>query len=40
MPSNVTLEEATKCALSLAHCEPNRKRIAFTVLANKVRELI
>ena len=40
MPPKVTLEQATKFALSLARGEPNRERIAFTVLADKVRELI
>ena len=40
MPPKVTLEQATKFALSLARGEPNRERIALTVLADKVRELI
>lgn len=40
MPPKVTLEQATKFALSLARGEPNREQIAFTVLADKVRELI
>jgi pyruvate dehydrogenase (quinone) len=40
MPPKVTLEQATKFALSLARGEPNRDRIALTVLADKVRELI
>jgi len=37
--SKVTLEQAPKFAWSLAHGEPNRERITFTVLANKPREL-
>lgn len=40
MPPKVTFDQATKFALSLARGEPNRERIAFTVLADKVRELI
>jgi pyruvate dehydrogenase (quinone) len=40
MPPKITLEQATKFALSLARGEPNRERIALTVLADKVRELI
>lgn len=38
--SKVTLEQASEFALSLAHGEPNREQIAFTVLANKPRELV
>lgn len=40
MPPKITLEQATKFALSLARGEPNRERIALTILADKVRELI
>lgn len=40
MPPKVTLDQATKFALSLARGEPNRERIALTILADKVRELI
>ena len=40
MPPKVTLEQATKFALSLARGEPNRERIAITILADKVREPI
>jgi hypothetical protein len=39
-PLKVTLEQATKFALSLARGEPNRELIALTVLTDKVRELI
>ncbi len=40
MPPKVTLEQATTFAWSLARGEPNREQIAFTVVADKVRELI
>ena len=40
MPSKVTLEQAFKFAQSLARGEPNRDKIALTVLSDKVRELI
>jgi pyruvate dehydrogenase (quinone) len=40
MPAKVTLEQATKFAESLARGEPNRSKIAWTVLSDKVRELI
>ncbi len=40
MPPKVTFDQAAKFALSLARGEPNRERIAFTILADKVRELI
>jgi pyruvate dehydrogenase (quinone)/pyruvate oxidase len=40
MPPKVTLEQATKLAESLARGEPNRGKIALTILADKVRELI
>jgi pyruvate dehydrogenase (quinone) len=40
MPPKVSVEQATKFAESLAKGEPNRKKIALTVLADKVRELV
>src|SRR5436309_2743189 len=40
MPAKVTLDQATKFAESLARGEPNRSQIAWTVLSDKVRELI
>ena len=40
MPAKITLEQATQLAKSLVRGEPNRVRIALTVLADKVRELV
>ena len=40
MPAKVTLDQATKFAESLARGEPDRAKIAWTVLSDKVRELI
>ena len=40
MPPSVTVEQATHFAESLAKGEPNRKKIALTVLEDKVRELV
>ena len=40
MPAKITLEQAQKFAQSLLRGEPNREKIALTVLADKVRELI
>ena len=40
MPPSVTINQAAKFAESLARGEPNRKKIAMTVMADKVRELI
>lgn len=40
MPAKITLEQATKFAESLARGEPNRVKIALTVLEDKVRELV
>jgi pyruvate dehydrogenase (quinone)/pyruvate oxidase len=40
MPAKITLGQATKFAESLARGEPNRSQIAWTVLSDKVRELI
>jgi pyruvate dehydrogenase (quinone)/pyruvate oxidase len=40
MPPKITVEQAKKFAQSLLRGEPNREKIALTVLADKVRELI
>ncbi|HKY07309.1 MAG TPA: thiamine pyrophosphate-dependent enzyme [Candidatus Binatia bacterium] len=40
MPAKITLDQATKFAQSLARGEPNRSKIAWTVLSDKVREMI
>jgi pyruvate dehydrogenase (quinone) len=40
MPAKVTLEQATKFAEALARGEPEGAKIAWTVLSDKVRELI
>ncbi|HWC04271.1 MAG TPA: thiamine pyrophosphate-dependent enzyme [Methylomirabilota bacterium] len=40
MPPKVTLKQAAKFAQSLARGEPNRGKIALTVLEDKVRELV
>jgi pyruvate dehydrogenase (quinone)/pyruvate oxidase len=40
MPAKVTLEQAKHFAESLARGEPNRAKIAWTVLSDRVRELI
>jgi pyruvate dehydrogenase (quinone)/pyruvate oxidase len=40
MPAKITVEQARKFAQSLVRGEPNREKIALTVLADKVRELI
>ncbi len=40
MPAKITVEQATNFAKSLARGEPNRTQIAWTVLSEKVRELI
>jgi pyruvate dehydrogenase (quinone)/pyruvate oxidase len=40
MPAKITLDQAAKFAQSLARGEPNRSKIAWTVLSDKVRELI
>jgi pyruvate dehydrogenase (quinone) len=40
MPPKVTLDQATKFAQSLAKGQPQRGKIALTVLSDKVRELI
>jgi pyruvate dehydrogenase (quinone)/pyruvate oxidase len=40
MPPKITLDQATKFAQSLARGQPHRGKIALTVLADRVRELI
>ena len=40
MPPKVSVDQAAKFAQSLARGEPNREKIALTVLSDKVRELI
>jgi pyruvate dehydrogenase (quinone)/pyruvate oxidase len=40
LPPKITLEQATKFARSLVRGEPNRERIALTVLGDRVRELV
>jgi pyruvate dehydrogenase (quinone) len=40
MPGKVTAEQALKFAESLARGEPNRKKIALTVISDKVKELV
>jgi pyruvate dehydrogenase (quinone)/pyruvate oxidase len=40
MPPKITLTQASNFAESLARGEPNRSKIAWTVLSDKVRELI
>jgi pyruvate dehydrogenase (quinone) len=40
LPAKITLEQATKFAKSLVRGEPNRDRIALTVLGDRVRELV
>ena len=40
LPAKITLEQATKFARSLARGEPNREKIALTVLGDRVRELV
>ena len=40
MPPSITIEQATHFAESLAKGEPNRKKIALTVLEDKVREMV
>jgi pyruvate dehydrogenase (quinone) len=40
MPPKIMLDQAAKFAESLARGEPNRAKIALTVLSDKVRELI
>ncbi len=40
MPPKITLEQATKFAQSLLRGQPNREKIALTILSDKVRELV
>jgi pyruvate dehydrogenase (quinone) len=40
MPAKVTMEQAAHFAKALLRGEPNRERIALTVLSDRVRELI
>lgn len=40
MPPKITREQATRFAESLVKGQPNRERIALTVLSDKVRELL
>jgi pyruvate dehydrogenase (quinone)/pyruvate oxidase len=40
MPAKVSLDQTMKFAESLARGEPNRAKIAWTVLSDKVRELV
>jgi pyruvate dehydrogenase (quinone) len=40
MPPKTTRDQATKFAKALIRGEPNREKIALTVLSDKVRELI
>jgi pyruvate dehydrogenase (quinone) len=40
MPPKITVEQAAKFAESLVRGQPNRTKIALTVLSDKVRELV
>jgi pyruvate dehydrogenase (quinone) len=40
LPAKITADQALKLAQSLARGEPNRERIAWTALREKVRELV
>ena len=40
LPAKITMEQAAKFARSSARGEPNRSKIAWTVLSDQVRELI
>jgi pyruvate dehydrogenase (quinone)/pyruvate oxidase len=40
LPANITLDQASKFAESLVRGEPNRSKIALTVLEDKVKELV
>lgn len=40
MPVKVSLEQTAKFAESLARGEPNRRRIALTVLTDRIREIV
>jgi pyruvate dehydrogenase (quinone) len=40
MPPKVELEQVRNFAKALARGEPNREKIALTVISDKVRELV
>ena len=40
MPPKITVEQASKFAESLVRGEPNREKIALTVLSDTVREIV
>jgi pyruvate dehydrogenase (quinone) len=40
LPAKITVEQARKFAQSLLRGEPNREKIALTVLADTVRALV
>ena len=40
LPAKISVEQAAKFAESLARGQPNRGKIAWTVLSDKVRELV
>jgi pyruvate dehydrogenase (quinone)/pyruvate oxidase len=40
LPGKITVDQATKFAQSLLRGEPNREKIAWTVLADRVREMV
>jgi pyruvate dehydrogenase (quinone)/pyruvate oxidase len=40
LPAKITADQALKFAESLARGEPNRKKIAWTALSDKVREMV
>jgi pyruvate dehydrogenase (quinone) len=40
MPAKVTLDQAAKFAKSLLRGEPNRQKIALTILGDRIRELV
>lgn len=40
MPAKITVDQAAKFAQSLARGEPNRGKIALTVMADKIREMV
>ena len=40
LPAKITLDQAKNFAISLLRGEPNRDKIALTVLGDRVRELV
>ena len=40
LPGKITAEQAVKFAQSLLRGEPNREKIAWTVLGDRVREMV